>query len=167
MGNVLTKVEEPVYSEDYINNDGNSNCYDVNVGEYAIAHDDEELFASEVTDNAIVVSIGDGSRLLLNGINSSYDTFQFLCENNFLDNCSIYVFSPQGTFDSLGLLDLVNSAKMKTSVEELPAFDNTAKDQSIIITKNEIKIASGEGDVISYEIDKSFTSTRANDVKTL
>ena len=76
MGNVLTKVEEPVYSEDYINNDGNSNCYDVNVGEYAIAHDDEELFASEVGENAVVASIGDGSRLLLNGINSSYDTFQ-------------------------------------------------------------------------------------------
>lgn len=160
MGNVLNKVEEPIYSDDYINNEGISNCYDVGVGEYAIAHDDEELFSSEITDNAIVISVGDGSRLLLNGVNSSYDTFQFLCENNFIDNCSIYVFSPEGTFDSLGLLDLVNSSKLNATVEVLPAFDNTAVDQSIIITRNEIKISSGEGEVISYEIDKSLNRTR-------
>lgn len=160
MGNVLTKVEEPVYSEDYINNDGNNNCYDVGIGEYAIAHDDEELFSSEVSDNAIVVSIGDGSRLLLNGLNSSYDTFQFLCDNNFIDNCSIYIFSPQGTFDSLGLLDLVKASNMKASVEVLPAFDSTAVDQSIMITQNEVKISSGGGEVISYELDKSLKGTR-------
>ena len=166
MGNVLTKVEEPLYSDDYINNDG-SNCYDVGVGEYAIAHDDEELFSSEISDNAIVVSIGDGSRLLLNGVNSSYDTFHFLCDNNFIENCSIYIFSPQGTFDSLGLLDLVNASNMNASVEVLPAFDNTAVDQSIMITQSEVKISSGEGEVISYDIDKSLTSARSNDVKTL
>ena len=151
MGNFEFKeVKLPQYPDDYINNDGLNICYDVNEGEYAIVSDNEDIFSSFNKDDTIIMSINNNSRLLLNGKITPEDAYKFLYSNNFLDYSNIFITS-SNEFDIDMFKELLEMASNSALVTSLEPIDST-EEQCITFSKDGIRFANDNGDLIDYEV---------------
>ena len=151
MGNFEFKeVKVPQNPDDYINSDGLNICYDVNEGEYAIVSDNEDIFSSFTKDDTIIMSINNNSRLLLNGKITPEDAYKFLYSNYFLDDSIIFIAS-SNEFDIdmfKELLEMASNSALVTSLEPIDSIE----EQCITFSKDGIRFANDNGDLIDYEV---------------
>ncbi len=149
----LTMVEEAEVSGNYINSEGITPCYDVLEGSYAIASNGEDIFASDTELNSIIVSVSNDSKLLLNGNLTFKDAYKFLYENNFLNDCDIYVFSSQNMFDFINFSKMISDTNINSKVTLIPSFEVSGGNESIEVSNDSIMLSNGLGDVLSYKLE--------------
>ena len=149
----LIMDKEAIVSDDYINSEGITPCYDVQEGSYAISSNGEDLFASDTELSTVIVSVSNDSKLLVNGNLEYKDAYKFLYENNFLDNCDIYVYSSQNMFDYINFSKMIEDSNLNAKVTPIPSFEISGGNESIEINKDSILLSNGLGDVLSYKLE--------------
>ncbi|MBR6112947.1 MAG: hypothetical protein IKP79_00350 [Bacilli bacterium] len=144
----VSSYEDP---RDYVNNEGLNPCYDVDVNEYAIAYDNEDIFASFTGNSTVIASINETGKFLFNGAITPIDAFKLLTTNNFVENSSIYIYSK--VFDKELFTSMVDKVSDTTSITDIPIIDHD--DLSINIDSSSLSIASDKDDIEYCEFIKT------------
>ena len=61
--NKIIEITKPLSMEDYTGDNSSSKCFNIDKNEYAIAKENEELFAS-IDEDTIILSVKESERLL-------------------------------------------------------------------------------------------------------